>query len=141
MPNMEPLAERAMRVGMGLGWGSAKASGVRRGRPPALNPSIRRKKPSDYETKAPPRHHRHAPESLNFSLKYHRSAPRRRQLQRRCRVTEGRRRLRLRSRSPTEPIDEGTPFQEFLDDAVVQSGMSCPHPSFTVGYKERISNP
>jgi hypothetical protein len=63
----------------------AKASGVHRGRPPALKPLIRRKKkPSDYETKAPPRHHRHAPESLNFSLKYHRSTPRRRQLQRRC---------------------------------------------------------
>jgi hypothetical protein len=86
----------------------AKASGVHRGRPPALKPLIRRKKPLDYETKAPPRHHRDAPESLNSSLKYHRSCS--------AAVASG---MEARQGgdafgsvlgSPTDPIGEGTPF-------------------------------
>jgi hypothetical protein len=37
MPNMEPLAERAMRVGMGLGWGRGvdTRQGIRRPQGPS----------------------------------------------------------------------------------------------------------
>jgi hypothetical protein len=63
-----------MRVGIGLGWGRGvdTRQGIRRPQGPSAGTQTinQKKEASDYETKAPPRHHRHASESLNFPLNY-----------------------------------------------------------------------